>query len=707
MHLADDGAGHDVAGSEFLRFVITLHESFEADVAEDSAFSAQRLREQKSRRAFHCERGGMKLYELHVGEDSACFIGDGHAVAGGHFGIGGLAVDLAQAAGGQQNCTRAQLVLRTVGFINEAQPRDAAALDDQFGRECVRAQVQMRDGVRPSKQRTADFSAGRIAVSVQDSRAAVRGLSCKRQFRSRAVEFRAPCDELGDVLRAFFDKQGYGVRAAQTIAGIEGVLFVQSDFIFVGKGYGDTTLRPGRRRIAQIGFCENQHASRCAQLDRRAQTGDAAADHDIVGAMDFVGVAHGSEGICRLRMVARRNSAKAAAGPGMRCEQRVCYIENVARMKTKRISVKSSAGSYTVVTGSGVIRRAAQEIAALGKFSSVHVVSSPRVWRAAEKAVQRGLRLSKGKAIHLFDDAESAKNLRSVEHIARSLCRAGADRLSLVVAVGGGVVGDVAGFAAAAFLRGVKLVHIPTTLVAQVDSSIGGKTGVNLPEGKNLVGAFYSPELVLTDPELLRTLSDREFRGGLAEVIKHAIIADAAMFAILEKGMEKVLRRDRRSLGFLIPRNVEIKARVVSQDERESGLREILNFGHTFAHALETVTKYRVYQHGEAVAWGIMAASFLGHELGLTRAEDVSRIVALIRRLGPLPPWPRVPAATLLAAMRSDKKTRAGILRFVLSPRIGEARSYDTVPLHVVERVLHFTPRLITASNKLSRRRHG
>jgi 3-dehydroquinate synthase len=376
-------------------------------------------------------------------------------------------------------------------------------------------------------------------------------------------------------------------------------------------------------------------------------------------------------------------------------------------MKTKRIVVKSSAGPYAVVAGAGVIRRAAQEIAALGRFSSVHIVSSAKVWRAAGKAVQRGLRLSKSGAIHLFDDAESAKNLRSVEQITRSLCRAGADRQSLVVAVGGGVVGDVAGFAAATYLRGVKLVHLPTTLVAQVDSSIGGKTGVNLPEGKNLVGAFYPPQLVLSDPELLRTLSDREFRGGLAEVIKHAVIADAQMFAFLEKEMERVLRRDPKVLGFLIPRNVQIKARVVSRDERESGLREILNFGHTFAHALESVTRYRRYQHGEAVAWGMLAAAFLGHELGLMRAEEVSRIVALIRRLGPLPPWPQVSPAALLNAMRSDKKTRSGVLRFVLSPRIGEARSYDSAPIHTVERVLHFTPRLITASHKLSRGRHG
>jgi 3-dehydroquinate synthase len=305
-----------------------------------------------------------------------------------------------------------------------------------------------------------------------------------------------------------------------------------------------------------------------------------------------------------------------------------------------------------------------------------------------------------------MNDPESAKNLRTLESVSRSLVKSGADRKSLLVAVGGGVVGDVAGFAAAIYLRGIALVQVPTTLVARVDSSIGGKTGVNLSEGKNLVGAFYPPRLVLIDPKLLRTLPNREFRGGLAEVIKHGIIADAKMFAYLEKNMEKVLRRDRAALDYLIPRNAEIKARVVSRDERESGLREILNFGHTFAHALESVMKYRRYQHGEAVAWGMIAAAFLGHELGLTRSDDVSRIVALVRCLGPLPAWPRVPAATLLNAMRSDKKSRSGILRFVLSPRIGEARSYDTVPLHVVERVLHFTPRLIRASNTLVGRPH-
>jgi 3-dehydroquinate synthase len=372
---------------------------------------------------------------------------------------------------------------------------------------------------------------------------------------------------------------------------------------------------------------------------------------------------------------------------------------DVLRMKRKHILVKSSAGAYSVLCGAGVLRRAAKEIIALGKFSSVHIVSSPKVWRAVGKVVRQGIGPGDASKLHLFDDAESAKTLRTVESLARALTRAGADRKSLLVAIGGGVVGDVAGFVAAAFLRGISLVQIPTTVVAQVDSSIGGKTGVNLPEGKNLVGAFYPPRLVITDPEVLRTLPQREFRGGLAEVVKHAVIADKRMFAYLEKNLDKVKRRDTRALEELIPRNVQIKSSVVSRDEREAGLREILNFGHTFAHALESLTKYRRYQHGEAVAWGMMAAALLGHEIGVTHADDASRIVALLRRIGPLPPWPRVPATSLVEAMRSDKKARGGKLRFVLVPRIGKARSYESVPLEAVERVLHFAPRLLDESS--------
>jgi 3-dehydroquinate synthase len=372
-------------------------------------------------------------------------------------------------------------------------------------------------------------------------------------------------------------------------------------------------------------------------------------------------------------------------------------------MKAKIIRVRSAAGEYAVLCGAGVLRDAAGEIAKLGEFSSVHVLTSPKVWRAARKTVKPALSRDAWKNVHLFDDAETKKNMRTVEALCRKLTRAGADRKSLIIAVGGGVVGDVAGFVAASYLRGVALVHVPTTLVAQVDSSIGGKTGVNLPEGKNLVGAFYPPRLVVIDMDLLRTLPERQFRSGVAEVIKYGVIADAELFAYLEQNMEKLLRRDLDVLEYVIPRCVEIKADVVSRDERESGLREILNFGHTFGHALESVTKYRRYLHGEAVAWGMIAAALVGRELGITRNEDVSRVVSLIRRIGKMPDWPRVAPKLLIEAMLADKKTRAGKLRFVVSAHIGEAHSSEAVSMEALGRAMRLTPNVLRRAGEMHR----
>jgi 3-dehydroquinate synthase len=238
------------------------------------------------------------------------------------------------------------------------------------------------------------------------------------------------------------------------------------------------------------------------------------------------------------------------------------------------------------------------------------------------------------------------------------------------------------------------LVQVPTTVVAQTDSAIGGKTGVNLPDGKNLVGAFYPPRLVMADSVVLKTLSSREFRGGLAEVIKYGVIADAKMFAFLERNFEKVLARDEAAVANVITHSIEIKAEVVSKDERESGLREILNFGHTFGHALESATGYRRYQHGEAVAWGMMAAALYGHEIGLTPATDAARIIALTKRIGKLPGWPQVSSGKLIGLMGSDKKARAGRVRFVLTPGIGKARTYDMQEPRKLEAVLRIMPKL-------------
>ncbi len=338
----------------------------------------------------------------------------------------------------------------------------------------------------------------------------------------------------------------------------------------------------------------------------------------------------------------------------------------------------------------GLLPHAAREIAKLGQFSSVHVLTSPRVWRAAGKKIRKGICSPLHAHVHLFNDAESAKNLETVENLGRKLVRGGADRKSLLVAIGGGVVGDVVGFVAACYFRGVALVQVPTTLVAQVDSAVGGKTGVNLPEGKNLVGAFYPAKLVLVDPELLRTLPPREFQGGLAEIIKYGVIADARLFVFLEENITRLLARDPAALEHVIRRSLQIKAQVVSRDERESGLREILNFGHTFAHALESVTRYRKFQHGEAVALGMMCAALLGHETVHTPPDHVARIIALTRKIGPLPQWPSVSARRLFDAMRSDKKTKFGEVRFVLSPKLGYARSYDSVSEAAAIRVLRF-----------------
>jgi 3-dehydroquinate synthase len=360
--------------------------------------------------------------------------------------------------------------------------------------------------------------------------------------------------------------------------------------------------------------------------------------------------------------------------------------------ETQAVHVRAASGDYVVICRAGALAQAEKEIARLGKFSSVHILSSPKVWRALEKRVRRGLPARIAKHVHLFDDAETAKNLQTVEKVSRALVRAGADRHTLVIAVGGGVVGDVAGFVAASYLRGVALMQVPTTLVAQVDSAIGGKTGVNLAEGKNLVGAFYPPRLALADPEALATLPDREFRGGLAEVIKYGVIADAKLFEFLESKMDALLRREPSALEHVIRRSIEIKAQVVGKDERESGLREILNFGHTFGHALESVTRYRRFQHGEAVAWGMMCAALLGHEVAGTPADAVSRIVALVRRIGPLPGWPKIEAAKILQAMYSDKKARAGKLRFVLAPRIGHAETIGDVPEKTVNCILRCAP---------------
>src|SRR5207249_2417558 len=263
------------------------------------------------------------------------------------------------------------------------------------------------------------------------------------------------------------------------------------------------------------------------------------------------------------------------------------------------------------------------------------------------------------------------------------------ERKSFVVALGGGVVGDLAGFVAATYLRGIDFVQVPTTLLAQVDSSVGGKVGVNLKAGKNLVGAFHQPRLVLCDLDTLHSLPAREFRSGLAEVIKYGIIYDAALFKRLEQDMAGLLKGDPETLSQVVARCCEIKAQIVAEDETENGLRAILNFGHTIGHAIEAVCGYGAYLHGEAIAIGQVAAARLSAQFGLPPA-DVDRIADLFRR-AQLPTNIRLNArqrARLFAAMRLDKKVSAGQIRFVLAKRIGKVVWGEKVPPKLIEKAL-------------------
>ncbi len=354
----------------------------------------------------------------------------------------------------------------------------------------------------------------------------------------------------------------------------------------------------------------------------------------------------------------------------------------------KTIAVHLPAGSYPVCCGRGLLRRVGRILSAREKSTGVFLLSSPRVWRHWGAKLEGGFRPYGGAKKILFDDDEAAKSIETIKRLCRELARAGADRHAVLVALGGGVVGDVAGFVAASYLRGIRIVQVPTTLVAQADSAIGGKTGVNLPEGKNLVGAFHQPRLVVVDTELLRTLPARQYRSGIYEVSKYSVIGDEPLFRFLERRLDDLLARDAAALDWVLPRCICAKAEVVRRDERESGLRQILNFGHTVGHALEAATHYTRFLHGEAVGWGMIAAAHLAVEMELLGAEDAARIIRLVWRVGPLPLLPKLSPLRLLAVMHADKKARGGELRWVLPRRIGKVAVDATVPEAVVRKVL-------------------
>jgi 3-dehydroquinate synthase len=291
----------------------------------------------------------------------------------------------------------------------------------------------------------------------------------------------------------------------------------------------------------------------------------------------------------------------------------------------------------------------------------------------------------------VLEDGERYKDWATLTRIYDALLERRCDRKTALIALGGGVIGDLAGFAAATYMRGIPFIQVPTTLLAQVDSSIGGKTGINHPLGKNMIGAFYQPRLVLADTAVLETLPPRELSAGMAEVIKHGLIRDGAFFAWLEQNMEKLLACDRDALAHAVRRCCEIKAAVVAEDERETGVRALLNFGHTFGHAIESGLGYGKWLHGEAVAAGMVMAADLSRRMGLIEHADVARIVGLLKRARlPVAP-PDIAPARLLELMGVDKKAEGGKLRYVLLDGIGAASVRADVPAAALQQALAFS----------------
>ncbi len=350
----------------------------------------------------------------------------------------------------------------------------------------------------------------------------------------------------------------------------------------------------------------------------------------------------------------------------------------------QRIPVKAASASYEVIVEAGCLERARQYLAPFIESRRLFLVADERVWSAQGERLQKGLE-GINYTLITAQLGEQRKRLSTVEDLAERMHQAGADRSAIVVAFGGGVTGDIAGFLGACYMRGVDVIQIPTTLLAQVDSAVGGKTGVNLATGKNLFGAFQQPLLALIDPQALDTLPEREVRAGLYEVIKYGVIWDPDLFELLETQRDRVLSRKPETIERIVADSVRIKAEVVAQDEREGGVRRILNYGHTFGHALEAETGYKLLLHGESVAWGMIAAGRLGEALGTIERDERVRIEKLIESYGPLPSLAGVDASTTAPRVMGDKKTIGGKTNFILPERIGKVKVVSDVPMEQVE----------------------
>jgi 3-dehydroquinate synthase len=356
----------------------------------------------------------------------------------------------------------------------------------------------------------------------------------------------------------------------------------------------------------------------------------------------------------------------------------------------QHIPVRLKTSSYSIVVGHGASSLLASQIKKLGLGTDAVIITNPLVKKCCAGAVIKAL-LKGGFTVKVFEvaDSEKSKSVKVAFDLVEKIARYGADKKIVVVALGGGVVGDLAGFVASVYKRGVPFIQVPTTLLAQVDSSIGGKVAVDLPAGKNLVGAFYQPRLVVADTSFLSTLSDRQISNGLSEAVKYGVIKDVKLFAFIERNFDKLLARDAATLAFVVGRCAAIKADIVSKDEKETkGIRTILNFGHTVGHAVETAAGYDRYQHGEAVALGMRAACALSVHLKLMKPLDAARVETLLSAVGLPECIEGVGLAKILKVMPFDKKFVGKKNRFVLGRGMGAVVVREGVPAPLISKVI-------------------
>ena len=352
----------------------------------------------------------------------------------------------------------------------------------------------------------------------------------------------------------------------------------------------------------------------------------------------------------------------------------------------KTVTIQLDSHSYPISIGQGLLSGIGAASVAAGLSGSAAIITNPTVAPLYASEVAASLQAAGYQVAQIeIPDGEEFKTSATLNMVYDRLIEAGMDRKSFVVALGGGVVGDLAGFAAATFLRGIPFVQVPTTLLAQVDSSVGGKTGIDHPLGKNLIGAFYQPHLVLSDVGTLKTLDERHYLAGLAEVVKYGAVLDAELFGLLEDRVDDLLSRNPELLAGVVCRCCEIKAWVVEQDERESGLRAVLNYGHTLGHAFETLSGYSGLVHGEAVSIGMVQAARISCREGHCSAEEVERITRLLERLGLPTAAPHHPVESLVTALSKDKKNRSGTLQFICNRGIGSYAFHNCTPAALAE----------------------